>query len=140
MWRITHHQATWVTDSWRATLNLLRPDLGLVQESADGEALVPWQLFGVQTAAPREAWQLNEHYVRGQDLVVQYCIAGWDLYPQIYWRVKPTAPSDCSELELLVSIQTSRLDNQPATQVRCQIPATHCRCVARHPVTGRWHN
>lgn len=95
----------------QAIVEPANPELGCLLCAADGESQ-----RALQTRAPVIAqlsdYALSEIYDRGGDLALQYAqIERAGVAPQIYWRSQST--SDFLGVELIVSLQTNRLESLP---------------------------
>jgi hypothetical protein len=141
-WQIVGRVATLRTDSLTATVDPDDPAAGLRIESLCGCAVVGATLFGVQIERVQieRSGRANETlptatppvdcFVRGNDFVATYAETADRPYrAQIYWRLIDGDRSvsersagghradPIAALELIVSVQTSRLDSEPALAV-----------------------
>lgn len=99
------------TGAPQAIVEPANPELGCLLCAADGESQRV-----LQTRAPVIAqlsdYCLTELYDRGGDLALQYAqIERAGVAPQIYWR--SLFSGDVSGVELIVSLQTNRLESLP---------------------------
>ncbi|HEY5314302.1 MAG TPA: hypothetical protein VIK18_17345 [Pirellulales bacterium] len=106
----------------KARLDLQHPEHGLHALDFRQQPLAATvELLGVDLApasAPTEA------YGRQGDLVVSYPgTAEGPLAVQVYWRVNPEETTGRVEIDLEVSVQTPRLDSDPALSTASQLPA-----------------
>jgi hypothetical protein len=142
-WQIAGKLATLRTESLTATVEPLNPAGGLRIERLCGNAVAGAALFGVQIepmlrphdtslaeSASSEAMPVD-CFARGNDFVATYAeTADRPFRAQIYWRLvsEPAAgndlrmrgeprPAPIAALELIVSVQTSRLDSDTALAV-----------------------
>jgi hypothetical protein len=123
MWRINQNHASVNAAGLSASLNLRRPDRGLVdlvwQES-------PWpkcRLFQIRHPLARHGFELLDAYVRGADLVASYCLpSNRALAMQVYWRLLAYPEFQAAGIELIVSVQTELLDDDPCLTVHSELP------------------
>src|SRR5437879_3239000 len=124
-WRIEDHVARLDSEPLRAEIDLLNPAGGVKVTSAAGAAISDVTLFQVGLPAAPAGGPV-EFFARGNDLIAIYSERpGHPFRAQIYWRLIPSLfPEDRIErlrgvaaLELILSIQTSLLDSEPALDV-----------------------
>lgn len=120
-WDIRGYKAHVHTPTWQAVVDLLHPQLGLMDVQVRGVLLTQCQLLQVIT--PGNTGELDydetleEAYQRLDDLVVTYGeSARRPIRPQLYWRVL-RGRQWLGGMELVVSVQTPLLDSRPATWV-----------------------
>jgi hypothetical protein len=124
-WQVTRDAARFSTPTWGASLDLTRPQQGISQVTLDGRICAGLKLLCIelpQLPDPVPATMVAEHYVRGDDLVVRYAPTpahDLDLGSEIYWR--GVESSGVWGLQLLMSLQTSRLDARPRLSVRGEV-------------------
>ena len=126
-WQLVGRTATLRTPSLIAIVDPERPSAGVKIESVSGEPISGATLFGVQIEPAATTGQSEpaalpfECFVRGNDLIATYAeAADRPFRAQIYWRlINDENRSDehrrdicepIATLELIVSVQTSRLD------------------------------
>jgi hypothetical protein len=109
-------------------------DYHLQVDTADPRRGVQWttetkQSFRgptLQFIAPPSAkgnLQLADLYVRGRDLVATYeQLPGAEVQPTLYWRLLHHTGLNAIGVELLISMQTSRLDSHPQCAVESALP------------------
>jgi len=130
MWMLTDGIAQVDSLGLRARLDLAHPERGLtdVQVACSGgprRAVPIPHLLEVQLAGPADSPPpVIDHYVRGPDLVLTYAAAAaGDVQSQVYWRVLSSAQADACGLETIVSVQTDRLNSDPASGTSTHISA-----------------
>jgi hypothetical protein len=136
-WQIVGRVATLTTEHLTAIINADDPAAGLRIENLCGQAIAGAALFGVQieSSIPADATALVampsperipvDCFVRGNDFVATYAeTAERPFRAQVYWRFVENDRSGGSDraqpfatLELIVSVQTSRLDIDMALAV-----------------------
>lgn len=113
-----------------AAVDVARPSAGLKWQIA--AATIPLQLLGVELGAAEPVSSTDvDAFVRGRDLVATYAERPpRHVRAQIYWRsltaaeVAPECASDIvAAFELILSVNTSVLDEDPQSTVRSQVPA-----------------
>ncbi len=113
-----------------AVVSLARPAAGMQQIAIDGESLGQ-QLLGVNlapTPAPHSE-TTRDYFLRGGDLAVSYADQPQPAArTQIYWRAAST-PATIASVQLLVSVQTDRLDSCPKLVVRSRLAAESVLCL-----------
>lgn len=134
-------EATWILDGGSARLqraplagriSIDRPGDGLHDLQCNGRS-VAGRLATVSvrnaadappTTPPAPAWQVEDAYVRGDDLVVVYQPLGdHPIRWQAYWRAPPVGQQGLAELDVIVSIQTPLLESYPLVTVGSCFPA-----------------
>ncbi|MFV1964085.1 MAG: hypothetical protein ACC628_01585 [Pirellulaceae bacterium] len=133
MWYLDGTTAKLKTESLSASLQLLRPDFGLTELQV---GLGTTSLFSIDAAALLQVRrgsgspvgeQVSESYVRGADLVATYEASETNpVHPQIYWRELSGDRFENVGVELIVSVETSLPDSDPATRVSSVMPADGC--------------
>lgn len=130
-WQIIGRAATLRTECLTATVDPDNPAAGLRVESLCGNAVAGVALFGVQIASSVPAAATTQAaaapvdcFARGNDFVATYAeTADRPFRAQIYWRLvdDETGGGHRTEpfaaLELIVSVQTSRLDSDTSLAV-----------------------
>ncbi|HEV2968958.1 MAG TPA: hypothetical protein VGY55_03145 [Pirellulales bacterium] len=146
-WRIDGHTARLESATFRAEIDLLNPSAGVSRLEVRGAAISDGALFRVKLPPFSSAYSVGEvstsgasgqsahersldFFSRGNDLVAVYGeAAGNPFRAQIYWRLLPALPFDSADntnqsiaaLELILSIQTSLLDSDPALAVETNL-------------------
>ena len=120
-----------VAADWKSPLssfhvNISRPDLGLAEKRFQQQpGLTESGILQCHFADPAQPLEpvrhleLEEAYVRGNDLVATYASEDDPIRRQIYWRHL----GDVAGVEMIVSIQNQLLTGQPALRVRSQFTA-----------------
>ena len=136
-WQIVGRVATLQTENLSATVDADNPAAGLRIENLCGHAISGAALFGVQieptvraeatapATTPSPERIPVDCFVRGNDFVATYAeTAERPFRTQVYWRVVENDQSGgnhraepIAALELIVSVQTSRLDIETALAV-----------------------
>lgn len=122
-WAIQEKQAELSLNGVSGSLDTARPNEGLRSLTQGAEKLVT-QLFGVVSPSG-QPWEPTEQYVRQPDLVCHYGIDTTDhVSRSLYWRVtnQPDVGTSRTQIELIVSLQTDRLDTNPRVELLTQIP------------------
>ena len=129
-WAIQADRAELNSGSLHGVVNLCQPDQGVHQLRLD-DTPFPGQLLGVDLNASQAAETPSDHYVRANDLIVTYQQAGErTVRTQLYWRSLPKGQSPAVGVELLVSVQTSLLDSDPAAHLTTRLPAQQVLCLS----------
>jgi len=131
-WQIVGRVATLRTENLTATVDADDPAAGLRIESLCGDLIAGAALFGVQIEPPVRAAEKTsatmppvDCFARGNDFVATYAeTAERPFRAQIYWRLVESERSGGNHraepigaLELIVSVQTSRLDTETSLAV-----------------------
>lgn len=112
----------------RLQLDLTRPEGGL-QVRIGGAELGPLRLLQLRGLdAPAECQpQLQDHYLRGADLIASYerqsAPQTQQMGTQVYWRSLAPEAATWGGVELIVSAQTEQLDSDPRLIVGSRLPA-----------------
>jgi hypothetical protein len=135
-WQIHNHVARLTTEQISAEIDLLNPAGGATVTSAANVALSDVTLFRVGLPAVaqsgREGISPVEFFTRGNDLIAIYSERpDHPFRAQICWRLIASQNggesfeelSHFAALELILSIQTSLLDSDPAVEVETQLAA-----------------
>ena len=87
---------------------------------------------------PVHQFQIEEAYVREQDLIVRYAQSAADMFAlQFQWRLISHPEPSAVGVELWVSIQTSYLDTAPSLVLTSDLPGNHRRILTHGDlVTG----
>ncbi|MDC0936864.1 hypothetical protein OAS39_11310 [Pirellulales bacterium] len=76
------------------------------------------------TPPPALRWEVEDAYVRGNDLVATYRPQeGMPFRWQVYWRVSPLGDSAAAGLDVVLSVQTPLLETWPAFEVASHLDA-----------------
>ncbi len=122
MWRIEGTQAKWIE---RFQLDVAAPGQGIAVANPTDLA-AEMRLLRIGGPAENARWQpeLVESYVRGQDCIATFApTQPSQVQPQIYWRgIQSDQPFACG-IEVMLSMQTSLLDSDPALHVVSELPA-----------------
>jgi hypothetical protein len=123
-WQLEKHRASIALDDrLRASIDLLRPSSGL-ELRAQGAQIKAMAVDLPELNSSDATTQLDA-WVRDRDLVATYAETDKRrTRGQIYWRVQPHGPADSHAIELVVSVQTSLLDSDPALSVRTRASAS----------------
>jgi hypothetical protein len=135
-WQIQDHVARLTTEQMSAEIDLLNPAGGATVTSAANVAITDVILFRVglpaTTHSGREGASPVEFFARGNDLIAIYSERpDHPFRAQICWRLiawqnggeSVKELSHFAALELILSIQTSLLDSDPAVEVETQLAA-----------------
>ena len=118
-WQLETGQASVEKDHWHVELDPRDPKAGLKIRHASK------QLGHFLRVAPKPSHSFNiqEAYVRQNDLIVRYEQSGDDLYTvQLNWRKLDCAIPNALALELWISVQTTLLDTHPTIEVCSSTP------------------
>jgi hypothetical protein len=124
MWNLQSPNAALVLEAASASLSLQRPEQGLADWQLRGRAIDQAAVLGLDFAATTaDSPPLEDHYVRGDDLV---CAFGpksdWPYFLDATWS-RIEAPGTLAALELVVSIRTELLEARPEFRVRSRLVA-----------------
>ncbi|HEV3415788.1 MAG TPA: hypothetical protein VG056_03225 [Pirellulales bacterium] len=132
-WRIDGHTARLEAETFRIEIDLLNPSAGVRCLEVRGMALHDAALFCVMLPQSSSAGGTPvDFFSRGNDLVAVYGEAREHPFrAQIYWRLLPSLQFEAADkktqpiaaLELILSIQTSLLDSDPALMVETALAA-----------------
>jgi len=130
MWQLNNDLAgNYQAGPYNLTVNLRRPEDGLQLTYAGTRcsglwlgAVTPGRAAGENGSPPPEA--VTESYVRGRDLIATYAQGlTRTARPQIYWRVSDfEQPAQALAIELVLSVQSSKLESQPQFPVNTTVP------------------
>ena len=137
-WKLDANTARLAGPDWSASVDISRPEQGIAWGPQSNQAselgtieprfLSVW-LGNQSPSAPRNA----DAYVRGRDLVVTYDeVPPNSLRARVYWRalatsdfVRDSHADVIAAFDLILSVNTSLLDNNPLSTARSTIwPAT----------------
>ena len=126
LWHLTGHTARLSLEELGATIDLARPEAGLL----DVRYLnTPVESSGMmRLTPPSEAYRLKlvDAYLRGEDLIATYTDTDQlGIRSQVYWRgvSSPSTDRVAVGVELIISMQTSRLDIDPRLTTISHVPA-----------------
>jgi hypothetical protein len=136
-WKLDDRYARLAITGMTATLDRLRPLDGLVNVCFQGQEIpglqwlgidAPVEPFDIQVTGDTNASQSAPHdadwYQRGGDLVATYHeTPDLHLRVQAYWRVVANLPATVIGIDLLASVQTSRLDADPERMATSRLPS-----------------
>ena len=124
-WQLQANQTSLERNYWRLELDPRAPNAGL-QVRFGSTQIGPFLRI---TPKPTHSFNIQEAYVRQNDLIVRYEQSDSDLYTvQLNWRVLGCEIANALALELWISVQTSLLDTHPAIDVRS------------HTADALWHS
>jgi hypothetical protein len=122
MWRINQNQASVNASGLSARVNLQQPHSGLVDVVWHGTSWPHSRLFQVRPPRSGSRYDLLDAYVRGRDLVACYRTPSHEsLAIQVYWRFIAHPDLDAAGVELIVSVQTELLDDDPCLTVGSEL-------------------
>ena len=137
VWKVERTKATLSTSEIEGSVDLASPESGLTVKNAFGKSLHDGTILAF-THVPRVERFNSDQYVRGGDLVATYQSDNSEkksgnelrLTDQVYWRhFSLEDPCRCHGTELVISLQTDRLDLQPRIQIRTQLVAHNASLV-----------
>ena len=133
MWSLSGSVARLETAELQLRFDLRHPHRGLsnVQARSAPQTLVAmpfWHLFQVHLpGSDATPSTVLESYVRGSDLVVNYGpTAAGEIQSQVYWRFIQSAFVEATGIEVIVSVQTERLDSEPSSALQAVSRPTNC--------------
>jgi hypothetical protein len=144
MWRIDQTQASLNASGLSARVNLQRPDLGLADLIWQGTPVVGARLLQVRQPQSDAGQHLVDAYVRGADLIAVYETGSSKaVTTHVYWRYVEHADLCLAGFELIVSVQTERMDDAPGLALVSELPCVELfqaikadpACLARVPVS-----
>lgn len=126
MWQLDGTLASLQSQRWAATVDLRQPQLGLHSIHLSGahgfDGLSDARLLSLTLPGSSSPEEIHDHWVRGKDLVVVYSATSRRAsQPEIYWRSLESL--EAVGLELIVSIKTDLLDDNPETHVVSELRA-----------------
>jgi len=125
MWRIDRNRASVDASGLSARVDLQQPDAGLVDVAWHGNPWCNSRLFQVRQPLSSSGYELLDAYVRGPDLVAVYRTpSNESLATQVYWRFIAYPDLDAAGVELIVSVQTELLDDDPCLTVGSELPCS----------------
>ena len=151
-WQLDGYVARLNTADLRATIDLRNPAVGLSIETLEAAALKSgpsaalFELHLGQSSSEVDPAALD-CFIRGGDLVAVYAeTLGRPLRAEVYWRVVADRGESLSaqsvpaptRIELVISVQTSRLHMDPALTVATTLPAATESRRLRDPATGQF--
>jgi hypothetical protein len=133
-WRIDGRHARLEGVELSAEIDLFDPSGGVTVTAAAGAKLADVHLFKIRLPAGGRLQATNvESFARGDDLIAIHSERPDNPFrAQIYWRLIRSIPAfdqsgvgrSIAALELILSIQTSLLDSDPALDVETKLPST----------------
>ena len=131
--------STWTLDESLATasspfgslrVDPLKPSQPL--ELLSARTGIKWSAIALKPQPPHSQ-QIEEAYVRDQDLIVRYRETPDDQFSfQLNWRLVGSESMAAWGVELWVSIQTSRLDTAPSIELRSDLPDAPWQVLRHH--------
>jgi hypothetical protein len=136
MWRIDQTQASLNAPGLSARVNLQQPDHGLANIGWHETPVSNARLLQVRRTGigPR----LVDAYVRGADLVACYDYetpSSGSLAAQVYWRYIEYADLGAAGFELIVSVETELLDDDPCLAFGSELPCSELLQAANEGAT-----
>ena len=124
MWQLDGSQGLLQSPQLSCQLDLASPSKGLTALSVKLNSNLAGSSVDaalMQLSLPRNESLLSDAYVRGEDLVATYAeSADHPCRTEVYWRFEFEA--DYIGVQLIVSVQTSRLDASPRLTVASRLP------------------
>ncbi len=120
MWSLEGSMACWQSPDAQMRVDAKRPDQGLHEIRWRGSMLPELRLLRVSSISRGdEDHQLEDVYVRGQDVVASYAETDRNpVHMQVYWRISPPPDGESGVvLEAIVSAQTPLLDSDPRVEI-----------------------
>ena len=137
MWRIDQIQASLDAPELSARVNLQQPDDGLINIHWHETPVSNARLLQVRRARSGSGQRLVEAHVRGTDLVAFYKTpSSGSLAAQVYWRYIEYADLGAAGLELIVSVETELLDDEPCLALGSEMPCSELLQAANEDATG----
>jgi hypothetical protein len=143
MWRIDQTHASLNASGLSARVNLQQPELGIADIVWQGAPVAGAQLLQVRHPQFDVGPHLIDAYVRGTDLIAVYGnrLRG-AVTTQLYWRCVEHPDLCVAGVELIVSVQTELLDDDPGLALTSDLPCSELfqaanrdvTCIARVPV------
>jgi hypothetical protein len=124
MWKAEGNIVHLAIDDLEAQLNLRQPGRGLFRLHWLDQLLGDAAILQIRsTAATTAEEDLSESYVRGTDLIATYGQrAERTIVPQVYWRAVQHVDLAVVGIELVVSVRTELLDDDPRLTVGSELP------------------
>ena len=137
MWRIDQTQASLSASGLSARVNLQQPDLGIADLVWQGTPVAGARLLQVRRPRSDAGQHLVDAYVRGTDLIAVYetRLSG-AVATQLYWRYVEHADLCLAGFELIVSVQTELLDDDPALALVSELPCSELFQAAKGDATS----
>ena len=126
-WHLEQHRAGVQLDRLTASIDLTRPDHGLVDFSVAGSRLADARILGLAIPSLKagRAALPTEAYVRGIDLVAVYEESeSWPVRLDALWRATPPEEPGglIAAVDLVLSVRTSLLESRPELAVSSTMP------------------
>lgn len=116
IWNLSGDQAFLQSKTLAGLVDVSKPQLGLHQLQINNQS-VAGHLLGIKTTPEERHDAPQEHYSRGDDLVVAYQQSGGQQFGyEVYWRMV-NQEQGIIGLEAIVSIQTDLLESFPEFHV-----------------------
>jgi len=123
MWSIDHTQASLSVPGLSASVNLGRPDLGLADIAWQGAPVADARLLQVRRQRDDLVPPLVDAYVRGPGVIAVYeSRLGGAVATQLDWRFVAHAALGVAGVELIVSVHTELLDDDPELSLVSELP------------------
>lgn len=137
MWRIDQTQASLSASGLSARVNLQQPDVGIADIDWQGIRILGARLMQVRRVRSDVGQHLVDAYVRGADLIAVYKTrSSGAVATQVYWRYVEHADLCVAGFELVVSVQTELLDDDPRIALISELPCIDLFQAANRNVTG----
>jgi hypothetical protein len=118
-WQLQADRASLTTEHWHVEMDPRSPNNGLQIRYGSVEL---GHFFKINPK-PSHSFNIQEAYVRQNDLILRYEQSGADLYTvQLNWRRLESQTPEALALELWISVQTTLLDTHPAIDIRSRTP------------------
>lgn len=133
MWQVSDSIAQLLSDRLAGSVDLSQPRLGF--SPSDSRPIAIPQMLGVwfdQRESADEP-QLVEAHVRGGDLIARYAEdEKRQVRAEIYWRALEQTPLSETGIELIASVQTSKLTSRPRLSTNSRVNAAEVLLVESH--------
>lgn len=137
MWRIDQTQASLSVSGLSARVNLQQPDLGIADLVWQGKPVAGARILQVRRPRSDAGQHLVDAYVRGTDLIAVYetRLSG-AVSTQLYWRYVEHVDLCLAGFELIVSVQTELLDDDPGVALVSELPCSELFQAAKGDATS----
>jgi hypothetical protein len=136
MWRIDRTQASLSASGLSARVNLQRPEFGITDIVWQGTPIPGARLLQARRPQSDFTPSLVDAYVRGTDLIAVYeSRLGGAVATQLYWRYVEHADLCVAGIELIVSVQTELLDDDPGLALISELPCSELLQAANRDAT-----
>jgi len=131
VWQLTGKTVTWQSDELRLSVDLLHPELGFQDINYLTDPVPRASLMKVSPPPGTTAasLQLDDSYVRENDLVVHYVEPAGGVRPEFRWRILPAgrdAGTGGIAIDMLISTRSDLLDSDPTLEIQSCVPAGAC--------------